>query len=125
MTVVLDAGALVAVERRSFEVIELLKRSKRRRVPVVTSAAVVGQVWRDGARQVNLARTMGGVVVKALDEVTGQRLGELLAASRTADVIDAHVALLVRDFDLILTSDPDDIRRLLDTRGVRAVVRRV
>lgn len=125
MAVVLDAGALVAVERRSVEVGQLIKDSKRRRVPVVTSAAVVGQVWRDGARQVNLARTMPGMVVKALEEVSGRRIGELLAANRTADVVDAHVALLVRDGDLVLTSDPDDIRRLLDTRGIRAVIRQV
>ena len=125
MTVVLDAGALVAVERKSFEVRELLERSKRKGVPVTTSAAVVGQVWRDGARPGNLSRAIRGVEVQALDEMMGRRAGELLAASRTADVIDAHVALLTGDGDLVLTSDPDDIRRLLDTRGVRAVIRKV
>lgn len=125
MAIVLDAGALIAVDRETSGVGALLKRSRLRRVAVMTSATVVAQVWRDGGRQANLARTMSGVVVRALDDAGGRRAGELLAASRTADVVDAHVALLVRDGDLVLTSDPDDIDRLLDTRGVRAVVRRV
>lgn len=125
MAVVLDAGALVAVERQSFEVRQLLERSKRKGVAVSTSAAVVGQIWRDGARQVNLVRAIRGVKVRALDEMMGRRVGELLAASRTADVIDAHIALLTGDGDLVVTSDPDDIRRLLNTRGIQAVIRRV
>ena len=125
MTVVLDTGALVAVDRQDAEVGAVLKRAKSKRVAVITSAAVLAQVWRNGSRQANLARTMPGILIQSLDETTGRRIGELLAASRTRDVVDAHVALLINEGDAVLSSDPDDLRRLLDTRGIRAAIRRV
>jgi hypothetical protein len=40
-------------------------------------------------------------------------------------VVDAHVALMAAHADLILTSDPGDIRRLLQARGVSARVQAV
>lgn len=125
MTLVLDTGALISVDRQDAGLGAILKRAKLKRVPVLTSAAVVAQVWRDGARQANLARTMLGILTESLDEPTGRHIGELLAASRTRDVVDAHVALLVNEGDVVLTSDPDDLCRLLDTRGIRAAIRRV
>ena len=52
-------------------------------------------------------------------------VGELLAASGTADVIDAFVALLAaRERASIVSSDPDDIGRLLSCLGVRRAVLR-
>jgi sulfite reductase beta subunit-like hemoprotein len=57
-----------------------------------------------------------------LDLDTGKRLGALLGAAHTCDVVDAHVASLARPGDRVLTSDPDDLRRLVDTLGVEAVV---
>lgn len=121
MVVILDAGAFLAVERQDRTVGTLLERSPSS----VTSAAVVAQVWRGGGRQARIARALAAVDINGLDDVVGRHIGELLAASRTSDVIDAHVALLTRDGDTLLTSDPDDLRHLLDTRGVRAVIRRV
>lgn len=51
MTVILDAGALVAVERGDRAVVAMLKGERRAgRVPA-THGGVVGQVWRGGARQ--------------------------------------------------------------------------
>ena len=40
-----------------------------------------------------------------------------------ADVIDAHLALLVREGDVVLTADVDDLRHLLTVMGVAAEVR--
>jgi uncharacterized protein YaiI (UPF0178 family) len=39
------------------------------------------------------------------------------------DVVDAHVAFIARDDDLVLTSDAGDLRRLLRARGSAAHVR--
>lgn len=121
MALVLDAGALLAIERRDRLVTVTVDDSD----DMITSAAVVAQVWRGGGRQAVIARALAAVSIKALDAATARRIGELLTASRTRDVVDAHVALLVRDGDGLLTSDPDAIRHLLDTRGVRAAIRRV
>lgn len=122
MSAVLDAGALVAVDKRDRTVGAMLRVLQRAGVPVRTSAGVVAQVWRDGRRQANLARVLAGVAVSALDEVSSRTVGELLRESGTDDPVDAHVALLVRPEDRVLTSDEPDIKRLLLTRRVKATI---
>lgn len=122
MKAVLDAGALVAVDRRDRAVGAELRVLQQQGTPVRTSAAVVGQVWRDGRKQANLARVLAGVGIEALSKDDGKRIGELLRQAGSADVIDAHVAILVAPADLVLTSDPGDIRALLRVRGVAAGV---
>jgi hypothetical protein len=118
--VILDAGAFVAVEKRDRHVGAMLRVLQQRRVPLATSSAVVAQVWRDGRKQALLARAVSGVDVRALASDDDKRTGELLALSKTNDVIDAHLALGVEDGDRVLTSDPDDLAHLLDVRGVDA-----
>jgi len=120
LALVLDAGGLIAVDRRNQWVRGLLLVSQHQGVAVRTSSAVVAQVWRDGARQANLARLLGAVEVASLDPAAGRRVGELLARTASADVVDAHLALLVEPGDTVLTSDADDLADLLRTRGVRA-----
>ena len=121
MTVVLDADALIAVDKCDRAVGAMLRVLKRDGVPIVTSAAVVAQVWHDPRRQVNLARALAGVDIAALDDVAAKRVGELLRANGTSDLADAHVALLVQPQDRVLTGDEDDIKALLRTRRVKAV----
>ena len=125
MKAILDAGALVAVDRRDRLAGAQLRLLQQQRVPVRASAAVVGQVWRDGRRQFNLARVLAGVGIEALAGDDGKRIGELLALAHSADVFNAHVALLTAAADLVLTSDPGDIGSLLQARGVQARVRPV
>lgn len=120
MALVLDAGGLIAVDRRNQWVRGLLLVSQHQGVAVRTSSAVVAQVWRDGARQANLARLLGTVEVASLDPAAGRRVGELLARTASADVVDGHVAMLVETGDTVLTSDPGDLAGLLRTRGVAA-----
>lgn len=125
MTAILDAGALVAVDKRDRRVGAMLRLLHRDEVPVQTSAGVVAQVWRDGSLQANLARLLQGVDTVALDATSARRVGELLGGNHTADVIDAHVAILVSPGDQVFTSDEPDVRKLLRTRRVKATVIRV
>jgi hypothetical protein len=122
---VLDAGALVAIDRRDRVIGAQLRVLQQQATPLRTSAAVVGQVWRDGRKQANLSRVLAGVGVEPLGKGDGKQIGELLGQTGSADVVDAHVALLVSPADLVLTSDPGDIRVLLQARGVAAGVQRV
>jgi hypothetical protein len=122
---VLDAGALVAVDRRDRMIGAQLRVLQQQGTPIRVSAAVVGQVWRDGRKQANLARVLAGVGIEALAKDDGRRIGELLALAAAADVVDAHVALMAAHADLILTSDLSDIRQLLQARGVSARVQAV
>ncbi len=125
MKAVLDTGALVAVDRRDRMIGAQLRVLQRQGTPIRVSAAVVGQVWRDGRKQANLARVLAGVGIEALAKDDGRRIGELLALAAAADVVDAHVALMAARADLILTSDPGNIRQLLQARGVSARVQAV
>ncbi len=120
MKAVLDAGALIAIDRLDRKVGAMLRVLQRDGVPVETSAAAVAQVWREGRLQANLARVLPGVDVAALGDGAARRVGELLRANASSDLVDAHVALLASPDARVLTSDDDDIKALLRTRRVRA-----
>jgi hypothetical protein len=122
VALVLDAGALIALDRHDRRLRALLQLAQQQWEPVMTSAAVLAQAWRNGARQAQLARTLLGIDVVPLDEFAAKRVGDLLRQAQTADVVDAHLATLVSDGDVLATSDQGDLQRLLDTRRVVAVV---
>ena len=126
MRLVLDTGALLAVERADRDTVALLKRELvARRVPL-THGGVVAQAWRGGAgRQASLARLLAGVEVVPLDDSLGRRAGVLLGRARKTDAIDAAVVLLAADGDIILTSDPGDLRALASTAAVHVDLVRV
>jgi len=112
---VFDAGALIAFERNDRAVVMLVKRLLALRATLVIPAGVVGQAWRDGARQARLARLLGSpvAVVEPLDDRRARAAGQLCGLTGTRDVIDAAVVLAAREHDFpIATSDPEDLRRL-------------
>jgi hypothetical protein len=125
MALVLDAGGLIAVDRLDRAVGAMLRVAQQDKIPVRTSAAVIAQVWRNGALQVNLARVLAGVDAATLDVATGRSVGEILALSKTADVVDGHLGLVVQAGDTVLASDAKDIKKILAARKVGATVRRV
>lgn len=119
MTLVLDAGALIAVERADRDVVAMIKRERLAGRAPVTHGGVIGQVWRGGrGRQANLARLLPGLEIAPLDDAFGRRVGMLLARSRTTDVIDGAVTLLASDGDEILTTDATDLRPLVEAAGL-------
>ena len=113
--VVLDAGALIAFERNDRRVRALIELAVAQRAALVTPAAVVAQVWRDGARQARLSRLLasGALEVEALDLDEAQAVGGLCGMSATKDIVDAHVVLVARRTGaVVVTSDPRDLRRI-------------
>jgi hypothetical protein len=122
--VVLDAGAIIALERCDTRMLALADELYRVRRIGYVPAGVMAQTWRGSARQhamVWLLRA-GAVRVDPLSEDVAYRLGILLAKSGTSDVVDAHVALLARRLQpIVLTSDPDDLTALDDTRKLVTV----
>ena len=113
--VVLDAGALIALDRGDKRMIALLRRALAQRRAFRVPAGVVGQAWRDGRAQVTLARFLRSeeVEIVPLDEQLARSCGELCGAAGAADIIDASVVILARKWrDPIVTSDPNDLRRL-------------
>ncbi len=125
MKLVLDAGALSAIDRDDRRVAGLIELGRRSAAGLVTSAPVLGQTWRDGARQSRLARALAMIDVRAVGVDDAKEAGTLLGRTRSSDVVDALVALLAVPGDQILTSDVDDLRPLVETRDVSATVVRV
>ena len=102
----LDAGALIAIERGDRQVLAQVGDADRAGDPVRTNAMAVAQVWRDGeGRQARLARALRDITVESITREDGMRAGELLGATRLKDAIDASVALLAGPGDRVLTSD--------------------
>jgi predicted nucleic acid-binding protein len=111
----LDTGALIALERGDERVRAVLALALKQDRAVRVPAGVVGQVWRGGSRQATVSRFLRAreVEVQSLDEPLARAAGELCGAAGPGDVIDASVVLSARGRgDTVLTSDPDDLRRL-------------
>ena len=122
---ILDTGALIAIDRGDRRVGAILHEAARHRVDVITSCVCVAEAWRDPAHQARLSRALAGVVERPLDPSAARQCGALLARSRTSDVADAAIAMLAHGDDLVLTSDSGDIRRLLDVTATGAQIRAV
>ena len=62
---VLDAGALIAIDRGDRAVLARIVKADKVGDPVRTNAMAIAQVWRDGkGRQARLARILRGVEVE-------------------------------------------------------------
>jgi len=120
----LDAGALIALERGDRRVVALLREALDRRVRICVPAGVVAQVWRNGATQAVLARFLRAreVNIPPLDEPMARAAGELCGLVGSSDVVDAQVVLTARQGrDTIVTSDPEDLRRLDGTLRIERI----
>ena len=114
MTLVLDSGALIALERNDRAMWRRYKAAHLAGEVPRSHGGVVGQVWRGrGPRQGLLAQALAGIDIRPLDAALGRAAGELLAITTSRDVIDAAVALLAEDGDDIVTSDPEDFEHLV------------
>jgi hypothetical protein len=117
VTLVLDAAALIALDRNERPMWTRLKAVAQAGDLPITHGGVVGRVWRGGPRQARLATALAGIEVKPLDEGLGRSAGELLGATRMTDVVDAALALLALDGDEIVTLDTDDMEVLVEAVG--------
>jgi predicted nucleic acid-binding protein len=95
----------------------LHRRSLARAVHPTLPTVVLGQAWRGGP-QARLARLVRGCRIEPFTESQARLAGTALAASKGSDLIDAAVVVtaLARG-DAIVTSDPDDLRRIASAIG--------
>ncbi|HBX78367.1 MAG TPA: twitching motility protein PilT [Acidimicrobiaceae bacterium] len=117
MTTILDAGALIAIDRNDRSMWVRLKGLHSAGERPVTHGGVVGQVWRGGSRQARLATALSGMDVRPLDESLGRKAGELMALAGMSDVVDAALVALANDGDEIITLDREDLGLLASSAG--------
>jgi len=125
VSLVLDAGALIAYERGSRTVQAFLERAHRHSEDVRTTTAVVAQTWRGDPKQARLAKLLRGVDERDLTSDQARQVGRLLRRAGTADVVDGTIVDIANDGDEILTSDPADIRALALTAAKKLLITRV
>jgi predicted nucleic acid-binding protein len=115
--VIYDAGALIAAERGSMAMWVLHREMLAREVHPTLPTVVLGQAWRGGP-QARLSRLVRGCRIEPFTEPQARLAGTALAASESSDLVDAAVVVtaLARG-DAIVTSDPDDLRRIASAIG--------
>lgn len=109
----LDAGVLIAVDRGVGQARDYLMTAARNGDVLHTTSPVAAQVWRDGSRQVRLARALSAMTLHPFEPGDIAQVGEALRRSGTADVVDAHLYVVAERIGHdILTSDVDDFASL-------------
>jgi hypothetical protein len=111
--IVFDAGAFIALERRSPLLLGILDEALHGTVEVVLPRTVIAQIWRGTPRQATMGRLMsagrarGGPVI--IDELTAERarqIGIAIGVTSHPDIVDVHVALVAAERGhAVLTSD--------------------
>jgi len=115
---VLDSGALIALEKARPEMTALLMRVRVGEVRVLVPDAVTAQVWRSGTgRQARVAALLSLKLDQCarlrLDTAAAKRIGARIGACRHADITDVHVALVAEDRGAgVVTSDRHDILKV-------------
>jgi hypothetical protein len=122
VSIILDAGALIAYERGNRVVRAFLMAAADSGDVVKTCTAVVAQVWRRGSRQVALRRLLRGLEEVPLSPERARETGSLLGRARGVDVVDAAVVEMAQNGDEILTSDPDDLLALANHSGKTLII---
>lgn len=119
--ITLDTGALIAADRGDDRFWTFWKAAgdTLKTVP----APVVAQAWR-GARNARMSRMLDGCLIEPFDEELARDVGELCGRSGVADVVDVMVVLgASRRGDIIISSDPEDMRRIAGSiSGVRRII---
>jgi hypothetical protein len=121
-TLVLDAGALIALDRNDRSTWAMLRNAADDSAEVSVPAGAIAQAWRDGSRQALLARALSHCDEVPLDSTLARATGLLCGQAGTTDIVDASVALIAAARSrggpvALVTSDPTDIAHMLDTLG--------
>ena len=115
--VVYGAAVLVAADRNERRAWAEHKARLEFGVIPLVPAPVVAQVSRS-PQQAQLRRFLTGCIVVPLGETEAHEAGRLLGITKTSDVVDAVVVTTaLRQRATILTSDPNDIERLVRASG--------
>lgn len=127
---ILDSGGVIALSRGSGDARAALDRARRDGFIVAIPTPVIAEVHRGGRDHALIDRIINAVdVAIPTSEATARLAGALQAVAGLADAVDAIVAAEALNAapSVILTSDPDDIRRLLEgqAESPRVVVIRV
>jgi hypothetical protein len=117
---VYDAGALIALDSSDRGMWARHKLALEEGRDIHVPAVVVGQVWRDGRRQVRLGKVLASCQVDPAGLDTSKAAGVLCGKAGNSDVVDATVVVMATALSAIVwTPDTADIRHLAGNSGAR------
>lgn len=127
---VLDAGALIALDRSDRAMWARLRAASDTGDIVAAPAGVIAQTWRGGRRQALLSRALMHCHEVVLDGAVARACGRVCARADTDDIVDASVAVAAAHFapvehTVVATSDPDDIAALTSALNAHVNILRV
>lgn len=123
---ILDAGGILALARGGGDARAILERATREGYVVVIPTPILAQVHRGGRDRARIDLVVNRVDALMPTSARAARLaGEMLAKAGTADAVDAIVVAeaLLSAPALIMTSDREDLERLLEGEPEAARVR--
>lgn len=134
-TLVLDSEGLSKLATGDARARAYLDSARARRAQVAVSAITLTETLRGGPRDANVHRVLSRITIVPVTAQTARRAGELLGATGLSGhrcAIDAVVAATALGLErpiVMLTSDPDDMNRLVEEperpKAERIVVVRV
>jgi len=122
-TLVLDAEGLSKLAAGDARARAYLKTALARRARVVVSAITLTELPRGGPRDAPVHRALSRLTVVPVSPETGRHAGELLGIAGLSGhrcAIDAVVAATALEGErpvVLLTSDPNDLGRLVEEPG--------
>jgi predicted nucleic acid-binding protein len=122
-TLVLDSEGLSKLAAGDARAHAYLDSARVRRARVAVSAITLTEVLRGGPRDAAVHRVLSRVTVRLVTAEIARRAGELLGATGLSGhrcAIDAIVAVTALELErpvVLLTSDPDDLTKLVEEAG--------
>ncbi len=122
-TLVLDCEGLVKLAAGDRRARAFLESARERDARVLVSAITLTEVLRGGPRDVPVHRVLSRITVQPVTTDIGRRAGELLGSTGMSghrcaiDAVVAATALSVARPVVLLTSDPDDLSKLVEEPG--------
>lgn len=122
-TLVLDSEGLSKIAAGDPRARAYFETARARRARIVVSAITLTEVLRGGSRDASLHRVLSRIVLAPVTPELGRAAGELLGATGLSGhrcAIDAVVAVTAVESArpvVLLTSDPDDMNRLVEGSG--------
>lgn len=123
-TLVLDSEGLAKLAAGDARVRAYLETARVRGARVVVSAITLAEVLRGGPRDASVHHVLSRTVTLPVSPELGRAAGELLGVTGlsghrcTIDSVVAATALVMARPVVLLTSDPDDLSRLVDEPDV-------
>jgi predicted nucleic acid-binding protein len=119
-SLLLDSDGLVKLASGDPKSRAFLESARERGARVVVSAITLTEVLRGGPRDAPVHRVLSRIIVQPVSAELGRRAGELLGTTGLSGhrcAIDAVVAAIAMELArpvVLLTSDPDDLNRLVE-----------